>query len=249
MLKDTEVTKEVKFEKDDIHFFVSFFYMVLYCFTLYTFLLPYFNQLNSYSYGVASTILVMIIFSIPAILWMKNTVHSSSFFGFNINNYKLQIYDGIMYSLPLCIVAVFLKIFFIYLYDPIDKSIFSFKDTFGDKDIEWIDGYYYGCLIIYILFVTVQEGLIRGCLQTALSYIFSIAGYNRFIPILLANSIFAITHNYKGVSFVLLSFLPGFIWGYLSYKHKSILAPSVSHMIVGVFAIYIVGFSHIIYLE
>jgi hypothetical protein len=38
------------------------------------------------------------------------------------------------------------------------------------------------------------------------------------------------------------SFFPGLLWGYLYHRHKTIIGVSISHILLGLYAVYILRF-------
>jgi CRP-like cAMP-binding protein len=96
-------------------------------------------------------------------------------------------------------------------------------------------------LAAYTIFVPIQEFVARGCMQTAFEE-FLLGPYRRFLAIVVANLVFAMTHVHLSTFFALLVFAPGLVWGWLYSRHRTLLGISVSHIVVGLVAFSIVGF-------
>ncbi|HGC5656427.1 hypothetical protein SFB48_01050 [Legionella pneumophila] len=48
-------------------------------------------------------------------------------------------------------------------------------------------------------------------------------------------------HTHLGLTFASLTFIAGLFWGWLFHRQKSLLGVSVSHVILGVWSLFIVG--------
>lgn len=95
-------------------------------------------------------------------------------------------------------------------------------------------------LLLYILFTPAQEFVARGALQGSLRR-FLVGAHAGFKANLLANLMFASSHLHMSTSFALLVIPPGLFWGWLFERERVLLAPIVSHLILGVYAIFILG--------
>ncbi|HAT9447444.1 TPA: CPBP family intramembrane metalloprotease, partial [Legionella pneumophila subsp. pneumophila] len=65
--------------------------------------------------------------------------------------------------------------------------------------------------------------------------------FRQWNGIFLSNLIFATMHTHLGLTFASLTFIAGLFWGWLFHRQKSLLGVSVSHVILGVWSLFIVG--------
>ncbi len=93
-----------------------------------------------------------------------------------------------------------------------------------------------GC--IYALFAPVQE-IVRAGVQCALQR--AMEG-RRVMPILLTNLIFSVTHVHLSLAMAVAVFPLGLFWGWLLARQRSLLGVCLSHVFIGVYAFYVVGF-------
>ncbi len=93
----------------------------------------------------------------------------------------------------------------------------------------------------YIISSIIQEFVARGCMQTLFQRFFE-GKYAPMISILLANLMFSMLHLYVSLEAALLVFVPGLFWGWLYQRHHSLPGVSVSHILIGVWAMHIVIF-------
>ena len=66
--------------------------------------------------------------------------------------------------------------------------------------------------------------------------------YRVLVSILLSNLLFSATHLHVSVKLALLVFPVGVFWGWLYNRHTTVIGIIVSHIIVGLFALFVVGF-------
>ena len=98
-------------------------------------------------------------------------------------------------------------------------------------------------IVIYMLLVPVQELVARGGLQSLLNQFFhdEPAMTRHLYAILLSNALFSASHAHLSASFAIISFFPGIIWGILYARQGSLFGVIISHLIIGVWAIYVLG--------
>lgn len=95
-------------------------------------------------------------------------------------------------------------------------------------------------LVLYILFTPAQEFVARGALQGSLRR-FLLGPRAGISANVLANLMFASSHLHMSTSFALLVIPPGLFWGWLFERERVLVAPIVSHLILGVYAIFVLG--------
>jgi CRP-like cAMP-binding protein len=93
-----------------------------------------------------------------------------------------------------------------------------------------------GC--IYAVFAPVQE-IARAGVQCAMQR--AMEG-RRAMPILLTNLIFSVTHVHLSLAMAVAVFPLGLFWGWLLARQRSVLGPCLSHVFIGVYGFYVVGF-------
>jgi len=101
---------------------------------------------------------------------------------------------------------------------------------------------YTGVAILYALFVPAQEFVARCGIQAPLfAFLDGSELTRRTWAILVSNFAFAAAHAHTNPTFALASFIPGIFWGWLFARTHSLLAVSVSHVIVGGAGIFVFG--------
>lgn len=190
-----------------------------------------------YAYGalppIGDTLLsCAVIFSIFLCLNINKNKPPLHFFGLNLNNLKGSIYDGVIYSIIMSLVGTLFK----YLYLPLSTDLFT--GNFYKQDLtKSLIG-----VTLYFLFTILQELIARGIVQGAFTELLSKDTKGVWLSILLSNMLFASMHAimFPMTSVALIMFI-GLPWGWLYYKHKSLVGPVVSHTLVGVYGIWFLG--------
>lgn len=101
---------------------------------------------------------------------------------------------------------------------------------------------YVGIFVVYALFVPAQEFVARCGIQAPLYAFLDGSEFTRRTwAILVSNFAFAAAHAHTNPTFALASFLPGIFWGWLFARTHSLLAVSVSHVMVGGAGIFLFG--------
>jgi hypothetical protein len=95
--------------------------------------------------------------------------------------------------------------------------------------------------LAYAVFSPIQEFIARGGIQSAFQELL-ISKHKSLIAIVLANLMFSMTHLHISTVIAIVVFVPGLFWGWLYHRHKTLIGVCVSHIIVGLFAIRVVGF-------
>ncbi len=110
----------------------------------------------------------------------------------------------------------------------------------GTDQVSWL---VYGTIIaLYALFVPAQEFVARCGIQAPLyAFLDGSELTRRTWAILVSNFAFAAAHAHTNPSFALASFLPGIFWGWLFARTHSLLAVSVSHVMIGGAGIFVFG--------
>lgn len=93
----------------------------------------------------------------------------------------------------------------------------------------------------YILLALVQEIMARGVMQGVLTKFYATWKYKHLLAILLSNALFAASHLHISLTFAVVTFFTGCLWGIQYVYQKSIIGVWISHAIVGLFGLRILG--------
>ncbi|MEM9453703.1 MAG: CPBP family glutamic-type intramembrane protease [Myxococcota bacterium] len=100
---------------------------------------------------------------------------------------------------------------------------------------------------VYALLVPIQEFISRGAVQGPLYESFTGSEQRRwFWAIVVSNALFGVTHLHLTITYGFVAFTGGLLWGMLYARQRSLIGPVVSHIVVGVHALYVLGFDVIL---
>lgn len=116
-------------------------------------------------------------------------------------------------------------------------------DPFSDMPAEARAMSAYGTsLLAYLLHSPLQELIVRSGLQGTLLLLHPPrTTWGRWGNIVGASFIFSAFHVYMGLGYAAVAFVPGLFWGWLFARQRSLLGPVVSHWLIGVWALFVLG--------
>lgn len=195
---------------------------------------------------IISAPMVIIIFLIM-IMVMKKSGFPWKTFGIRTKNWRHDTLEALLFSLPVIIALMSAKWVVIHsiLKDPTIPLIDP-RSSMRD-DVSFSLSLYFISLIVYIVLAPLQELIARGALQSGF-YVFLRGSEKKrlWIAIIISNLIFSLPHLYNSPYFALLVLIPGIFWGWLFARQKTLIGVSVSHIFIGVWMVFIVGFEQLI---
>jgi CRP-like cAMP-binding protein len=209
---------------------------------LYTFSLEALRKLSHQLISnslVSSGVILMLAFLLYVIL--RQSKLPMDFYGITWERPWQQIKIGISMTFPFMIIAFLLKCLWSYL-DPVQVPHVFQPEVVMENPLSftWV---YHGALIaLYSLLTVAQEFIARSGMQASLSLIYGEAtSASRWKAILVSNLLFGASHSHLGMMFSALAFLAGLFWGWMFSKQRSLLAVSASHIVLGVWVVFILG--------
>jgi membrane protease YdiL (CAAX protease family) len=157
-------------------------------------------------------------------------------FGLTTKNFRPAIKQALAWT------AVFVVVLFLLKW----LMITFWPDRFGDHVIDFYlieeSGWLYTSLIIFVyaLHAILQEFIARSCIQGGLMQ-FIVGRWSEWKSIIIATLMFGSFHIMLNLKYGLLTLIPGLLWGYLFYKERNLLAVSISHVIIGIVALFILN--------
>ena len=225
----------------------NFMVLMLVMLTLFTFLLKGMSYLTQLL-GTASMITTVAMLLLFFIFWIsaKRTGYPFSFFGFSTKNWAANFLESVLWTAPILLlmtVAKWLLIMNVPKYAPIE--LFSLGQSAVSKP---------GASQIVIILMSfayvfisspIQEVLFRGGLQSCLQF-FLQSKHRNLLANITTNLIFAMMHLILSYQLALLVFVIGFFWGCLYQKQKTLVGVITSHILIGVWAFFILGIQSIV---
>lgn len=153
---------------------------------------------------------------------------------------------GFLYTVPFMVLTVLIKYFFIKFHLVEPQPLFSLTPAFDPANTFGFSEKTFLAILLglYVFSVLFQELIVRAGFQAPLMILLG-GHYRNLLAILLPNIFFAMIHIPISITFAVIVFFPGLLWGWLLYKYKNILAPLTSHLLLGYFALFVLGVQNI----
>lgn len=180
---------------------------------------------------------IFLAFAIALGFAIKYSVFPASAYGFTMDRWQHSVVEAILFSLPIAGVIVFAK-WMLTLYMPglQDAPMFDFYQSKNASLSTVIFA-----TLAYTVFAPIQEMISRSGMQASVQ-MFLTGKHKKWISIFVATILFSATHLHVSLTLALLVFPLGIFWGWLFSRHNSLVGVSVSHVALGLFGLFIVGF-------
>lgn len=188
---------------------------------------------------------LLTIFLIIAIMTIKLMPYPLSFYGVTTKNWRKAVFEGIVFSIPILLFVLGLK-FILDTYSVTfhGSHLFYLFHTVGSPH-GWTTKehiyFWVAMAFVYSAHSIVQEFATRGVLQSAMQKFF-INDPHQLLAIIFSNVIFSTMHVFLSIEFALFTFIPGLFWGWMYGRHKTLIGSSISHILIGLWVLFIVGF-------
>lgn len=188
------------------------------------------------------------ILGILMFILIKHSKYPYENYGLTFKGSRRALREAIFYSLIFCILLIPVKIVFSDIFYPeLNLPVFDWTASLpvvkkdGGAYFQWLG---LG-LIIYGFFVPLQEFIARGVVQSSLQQLF-LEKQNPWIANIIASALFAALHLHISPKLAMIIFFPSLLWGWLYFRSGTLVAPIVSHLIIGWWSIYVLGIERIL---
>lgn len=180
---------------------------------------------------------IIVVLAVMGILHVKNSRYPLEDFGLTWGDWKKDVPESLIWTG--IFVAIILGLKFMATLIPgtnyYGQAVFDTSNLL-DFDAMTLFIIYAG----YTILVPIQEFCARGVMQTGLMRVLD-GPYKQLYSILLSSGLFSAFHLFQNMKFALLTFIPGIFWGYMYDRQQSLLGVSISHIIIGLLAITLIG--------
>lgn len=210
---------------------------------VYTVALRAISDFNIYSWiEIYYSPLIIVAFMGAMLAMMAKSELPFETFGLTFKNAGKSCQEAVLFSILFCIALTALKGVFVYFQPAsVNAAIFGtaemFSGYYADGSFNWYT--YLAFLLVYCLLSPVQE-LIGRCGVQAPLFVFLQGTETRrhFFSILVSNLMYSASHSHLNLAFAAATFIPGLFWGWLFMRNKSIIGVSLSHAIIGSYALF-----------
>lgn len=199
--------------------------------------------------NMAETVSTTTLVTVPIILGLASSLfvmmlrsgYPMRMYGLTLENWKAHCREALLWTLPFLALMTLAKFVAIHIVPGLSHA--PLFDVYASvKPGAAAQGYRVALMGgIYLMFVPLQEFVARAALQSSLQS-FLVGRSSTFWAIVISNAMFSSSHLHLSTAFALLVFPPGVFWGILFWRQHSLVGPTVSHMLVGWWALFVLGF-------
>lgn len=183
------------------------------------------------------SVLVLLGFAFGLWLNIRTSMFPISAYGFTLANWRAALAEAALFSLPILALIVAAKWVLIETSPAFaGRSVFDFYRQAGLGT-----GGTLAVAAAYALFVPVQEMVARSGIQSSLM-MYLRPRHRVPMSIFMSTLLFSSTHLHTNVEFALLVFPAGLFWGWLYSRHPTLVGVMFSHLLIGLFAVFVVSF-------
>ena len=193
-------------------------------------------HLSSMEFSTLFTVGILVVYAAVVVLMMRRSGYPLRIYGLTMERWPAKAAEAVVWTVGFCAAATLGKAVLLATTDAYDGPLFAWPmlhtTTPGRVVVD---------ALLYGVFSPVQELVARGALQGSLQQ-FLTGPYVKLRAILFSTLIFTATHLHLSVGFALLVVIPSLFWGALFARQRSLFGVSLSHILVGWYILYILGF-------
>jgi len=183
------------------------------------------------------SVLVLVGFAVGLYLNIRTSMFPPSAYGFTLAGWQPALREAALASLPVLVLIVAAKWALLHT-----SSAYAGRELF---DLYRPAGLGAGgtllVVLAYALFVPVQEMVARSGIQSSL--VMYLRPRHRVpLSIFMSTLLFSATHLHTNAAFALLVFPFGLFWGWLYSRHPTLVGVVFSHLLIGIWAVFVVSF-------
>ncbi len=164
-----------------------------------------------------------------------------AFWGFTTRGWRAAVRDALLYSPVMIALFIAVKWWLIHWVARwAAMPLFSVWSLVTNGDAQQVRTHLTTLALYIFIVVPLQEIVIRGCVQGTLE-VFLTGPHRGRWAIVTSNLIFAALHSHLSPMFALITLIPGFFWGWLYARQRTLIGPMLSHALIGAAAMDVVG--------
>ncbi len=220
-----------------------FIITILTIFSVFTLLLKPIQQLAQTAFFDLGPVLALLTLVVIAFLITRWTGSSLRTYGVTLTVRRRDLWDSVIWSLALCGLMTIGK--WIWLMQDGGgngtEPVFAFFVLDDGTRVTTVGLFAFG-LSVYLVSVLFQEFATRCAIQAPLErFLNGVLAHPGWVANLTATLLFAVLHAHLN-PIVSLTVIPvSLLWGWLFMRSGTVLTPIISHTIIGVYAIFILG--------
>jgi CRP-like cAMP-binding protein len=183
------------------------------------------------------TVPILLAFAFGLAINIKTSAFPASAYGFTTKNWKPALKEAFLFSLPVAALIVLSKYILTLTMPQLEGA--PVFDLYKSKGLDM--GTILLMALFYCCFAPIQEMIARSGMQSSFQ-MFLTGKYKTVVAIFLSTLLFSSTHLHVSLSLALLVFPLGLFWGWLYARNPTLIGVSASHVMLGLFGLFIVGF-------
>lgn len=221
---------------------------VLLAVSVYSLAIKGFSALTRYPYTKMYAGTAVILFFVIFIMAMvKHMGYSMRVCGVNKDNWRISLKESILATMIFIILITVLKKLLMDFHILPVKTLLDFHSMIPIQVVS--DSTFYvwlvSSMLVYSLFAVLQEFITRGVIQGMLQDFLAFK-HSKWVANLTATTVFAASHTHLSAVFALVVIFPSLLWGWLYSRHRTLIGPSVSHILIGLWAIFALGIQELL---
>jgi CRP-like cAMP-binding protein len=236
---DSLAIEEMKMNQEELKvrmsfgkFFASLVLMITLHFVIGRLALQYIEELGTTTFLTAG---LLVGYGMFVFFLMKRMHYSWAEYGFTLANWRPCLADALLQS------AIFVVLVTLVKWSLLETQVFH-EPLF---ELPFFHRYTLPLAILivatYACFCFIQEMIFRGAIQNSLIHFLTGPFVKTRVVLTTTLIVFAAHLHLKSLVLPLLVIVPNIFWCLLYYKYRSLLGVTVSHMIIGVWVLFIMG--------
>lgn len=171
---------------------------------------------------------------------IKTSPYPIAAYGLTLKDWRGKALEAVLWSLPVLAAILAAKVWMVANIPAFaGQPVFDFARSQGLDASQAIM-----FAVLYCAFTPVQELCTRGGIQCSLT-MFLKGRFGAVEAIILSNLMFSLTHLHLSLVTAAMVFPVGLFWGWLFHRQRSLVGVSVSHALIGVVGLFVVGFGRL----
>lgn len=196
---------------------------------------------NPYSNMYAGTVMIAI-FTLALGMLVRQMGYPLANYGINAYEWQKALKESLFFTALFIIFITILKWAVIHFLPFYHQPVIDLQTPVTAAKIGTKEYYFwlFSGMLVYGVFAVFQEFISRGVLQSSLQK-FLLVKHKNFIANLVTSGVFASMHVHWASILALIIFVPSLFWGWLYNRHNTLISPVVSHVLIGWWAIFVLG--------
>ena len=199
----------------------------------FIFIVPIIKLLHeNFSYHQTINTLVIAFLGLATVASAKYAKVPWKDLGITLENWRSSVLEGVVFSLIAFIFLFMLNKLVLYFYPD-----FTLAGLFHEQNNHKPSYSLFVAISIYSAFSCIQEFIARGCFQGPMSKLL-MGKHTELKAIIISNLLFSSFHVIYSYPLALVTFFPGLFWGWLYSRNKNLIGVSLSHALLGSWALF-----------